>query len=212
MAARGSAGRGGASYDGVVTNEDGTSGEEPRPAAVRIGDAERESAVQALGEHMKAGRLQVDEYSERSSKAAEARTADELTGLFTDLPAPHPALSQAGAGQQVQPVRAGAEVEQQHPNGTPAQRAAGALMGVSWVAAVVVMVTTGIGWWVFLVPIALSVVFGSVWGRGWQHDLRDGRRDRWDERRDVRRDRWDVRRDDRRDRRDDRRRGHGYFH
>jgi hypothetical protein len=205
MPPRGSAGRAAGSYDGGVTNEDGTSGEDPRPTAVRIGDAERESAVQALGEHMKAGRLQVDEYSERSSKAAEARTADELTRLFTDLPAPHPTLPPAGAGQQVQPVQSGTEVAQRRPGGTPAQRAAGALIGVSWIGAVVLMVTTGFGWWMFAIPIALSVVFGSVWGRGWQRELngRDDRRDRWDDRRE--------RRDERRDRRDERR-GHGYYH
>ncbi len=197
-----------ASYDGGVTNVDGTSGEGPRPTAVRIGDAERESAVQALGEHMKAGRLQVDEYSERSSKAAEARTADELTRLFTDLPAPHPTLPQAGTGPSAQPVATGGEVAQPRAGGTPAQRAAGALIGVSWIGAVVLMVTTGFGWWMFAIPIALSVVFGSVWGKGWQRELngRDDRRDRWDDRRI----RWD-RRDMRRDRRDDRR-GRGHYH
>ncbi|WP_203960474.1 DUF1707 SHOCT-like domain-containing protein [Actinocatenispora thailandica] len=187
-----------------MTNEDGTSGEGPRPTAVRIGDAERESAVQALGEHMKAGRLQVDEYSERSGRAAEARTADELTSLFTDLPAPHPTLPDAGAGAAVRPVPAGGDLDQHRPPGTPAQRAAGALIGVSWIGAVVLMVTTGFGWWMFAIPIALSVVFGSIWGKGWQRELngRDDRRDWPHDRRDARQ----QRRDDRRNRR-----GHGYY-
>ena len=53
---------------------------------LRIGDAEREAAVAALGEHYAAGRLTKEEYDERSSQAWTARTGSELWPLFADLP------------------------------------------------------------------------------------------------------------------------------
>ncbi|MGH3859824.1 DUF1707 SHOCT-like domain-containing protein [Actinokineospora sp.] len=62
---------------------------EPQPN-MRIGDAEREDGLRALGEHMAAGRLSVDEYGDRSAKVATARTRGELLSLFTDLPDPRP--------------------------------------------------------------------------------------------------------------------------
>jgi hypothetical protein len=57
---------------------------------LRIGDMERDAAVAALGEHFAAGRLNKDEYDERSGAAWVARTAADLIPLFVDLPAPHP--------------------------------------------------------------------------------------------------------------------------
>jgi hypothetical protein len=64
---------------------------EERPG-IRIGTAERNAAMKALDEHLAAGRLQVEEYGERSAIAANAITAPELAALFDDLPAPHPEL------------------------------------------------------------------------------------------------------------------------
>ena len=63
-------------------------------AQVRIGDAEREAAVTALGEHYAAGRLTKEEFDERSEAAWTARTSGDLAPLFGDLPrlqapAPH---------------------------------------------------------------------------------------------------------------------------
>jgi hypothetical protein len=57
---------------------------------LRISDAERESAVHALGEHYAAGRITREEYDERAERAWAARTAAEVMPLFTDLPSPHP--------------------------------------------------------------------------------------------------------------------------
>ena len=58
---------------------------------VRIGDAERDSALTALGEHYAAGRLTKDELDERMDAAWTARTAADLAILFHDLPALQPA-------------------------------------------------------------------------------------------------------------------------
>ncbi|MDQ1731349.1 MAG: hypothetical protein QOK10_1508 [Pseudonocardiales bacterium] len=57
---------------------------------IRIGTAEREAAIAALGDHLEAGRLDLDEYADRSALASVARTRIELLNLFTDLPGPRP--------------------------------------------------------------------------------------------------------------------------
>ena len=59
-------------------------------SALRIGDAEREDAAQALGEHFATGRLDRAEYDDRLAAAFAARTEGDLLVLFTDLPLPHP--------------------------------------------------------------------------------------------------------------------------
>jgi Domain of unknown function (DUF1707) len=64
-----------------------------RSSRLRVGDVERDSAVSALGEHFAAGRLTHEEFDERSTAAWSARTAGELTALFTDLPRPHVATA-----------------------------------------------------------------------------------------------------------------------
>jgi hypothetical protein len=60
---------------------------EERPGGpIRIGDKEREDAVRRLGEHYEAGRLTAEEHSERVDQALQAKTADDLAALFSDLP------------------------------------------------------------------------------------------------------------------------------
>lgn len=77
-----------------------------RSRPLRIGDAERHAAVDALGEHFVAGRLDHDEHQQRCARALQARTAADLAALFADLPAPHPeVLSSPRASRP--PVSAG---------------------------------------------------------------------------------------------------------
>ncbi|MEJ2884922.1 DUF1707 SHOCT-like domain-containing protein [Actinomycetospora aeridis] len=63
-------------------------------AGLRVGDADRGAALDALGEHLAAGRLDVDEFGDRSAHAAVAVYRADLEVLFDDLPAPHPPLPQ----------------------------------------------------------------------------------------------------------------------
>lgn len=58
---------------------------------IRIGDSEREDAVKRLGEHYEAGRLSAEEHAERIDQALQAKTQDDLTALFADLPRPQAA-------------------------------------------------------------------------------------------------------------------------
>jgi TM2 domain-containing membrane protein YozV len=64
----------------------------PHPEQLRIGTAEREQALAALGEHLAAGRLDPAAYNQRMSHAAVAQNVGELRAIFADLPAPHPVL------------------------------------------------------------------------------------------------------------------------
>jgi hypothetical protein len=62
--------------------------EQPTGASlpVRASDAEREEAARSLGAHLAAGRLTLDEFSERVDRAYRAQTVGELEALSADLP------------------------------------------------------------------------------------------------------------------------------
>jgi hypothetical protein len=61
----------------------------PKPD-LRVGDAERDKASAALGEHFAAGRLTPDEHDERLTSVWNAKTYGELGAIFRDLPDPGP--------------------------------------------------------------------------------------------------------------------------
>lgn len=66
---------------------------------LRVGDAERERAAAALGDHYAAGRLEPSEYAERLDAIWTARTRRDLDVLFHDLPrlaAPQPPARRRG--------------------------------------------------------------------------------------------------------------------
>ena len=63
-------------YGLLAEGDEGTDGDVVMNGPeLRIGDAEREAAVTALGEHYAAGRLTKEEYDERAERAWAARTA-----------------------------------------------------------------------------------------------------------------------------------------
>jgi len=92
---------------------------------LRIGTTERNSAMKALDAHLEAGRLGVEEYADRSAKAANATVAPELTELFGDLPAPHPDIPGTSPLPVVPPPTARLPVVA--AGGTVAERSAGVL-------------------------------------------------------------------------------------
>ena len=59
----------------------------PGAVSERAGDADRDSVVRALRDHLVAGRLTLDEFSDRTGAALVARTKGELDALLADLPA-----------------------------------------------------------------------------------------------------------------------------
>lgn len=53
---------------------------------IRIGDREREHAIEQLGRHVGDGRLDLAEFGERSGRVTAARTRSELATVLADLP------------------------------------------------------------------------------------------------------------------------------
>jgi hypothetical protein len=140
--------------------------------ALRISDTDRESAMSALGEHLSAGRLDVDEYGERSARVTTAKTRDELTAVFTDLPHPHPRL---GTEPPAVPPPSGDTATQ--PESAPSAGVTRGIWGsavtVIVIAAVVLFLATHQWWWFLMIPLATM-----VGGRGYGHhrfDHRGGR-------------------------------------
>jgi hypothetical protein len=58
----------------------------PGDAKIRASDADRNRAAAALGEHLAAGRLTIEEFDERLDRAYAAKTLGELDELMADLP------------------------------------------------------------------------------------------------------------------------------
>ena len=55
---------------------------------IRIGDAERDATMAQLREHFVAGRLDLDELTERIDLALTAKTQGQIDGVMADLPRP----------------------------------------------------------------------------------------------------------------------------
>jgi hypothetical protein len=66
---------------------------ESEAAPVRASDAARERVARSLGAHLAAGRLSLDEFSDRVDRAYRAATLDELQALTADLPGDSKALA-----------------------------------------------------------------------------------------------------------------------
>ncbi len=136
---------------------------------IRIGDAEREEALKALGEHMSAGRLELDEYGDRSALVTTAKTRRDLLALFADLPQPHPRFEQA---QRPEPITG--EVHQRHFSGSPvSHRLLRAAVPLAGILAVVLFFAVK-NPLIFLIVPAIAILAGSVLG----DDRRDRRRRR----------------------------------
>ena len=137
------------------------------PSNFRIGDAERNSAMDALGEHLSSGRIDLDEFGARSAQVTQARTVADLNALFVDLPAPHPAV--AGLEPAVRPAAAPAPALPD--SGTPsladrsaAQRWVAGATAASGIIAVILFFALGLPWWIFLLPVLIGIISSSVWG------------------------------------------------
>ncbi|TDP93989.1 DUF1707 SHOCT-like domain-containing protein [Labedaea rhizosphaerae] len=123
-------------------------------ANIRVGSAERESALHALAEHLTADRLDVAEYEQRCAAVTAARTRADLLAVFDDLPVPHPKWDP----EELEPATA----PEQSPliDNSPARLsrpivlALGAIMIVA--AVVVAAVTTT--WWALLPALLIIIV------------------------------------------------------
>lgn len=157
-------------------------------SGLRIGDAEREQALRALGEHMSAGRLDIDEYGDRSARVSSARTRNDLVALFTDLPAPRPSFRTATPAVPDPAVPAPKSGWRMFPG-----EITGPIIGATWVSAVFIGPAVGASW-LFGVAIAVSIILGSLTRKGgcggrhpWRQHRHERRRMIRDEMRELRR-------------------------
>lgn len=119
---------------------------------MRLSDTERDEAIKALSEHVRTGRLDLDEYGTRSAKVTAAKTRGELVPLFADLPPPHPDVLTNGA----RPVPG----RPSGPSGLVARFGPG-LVPVAGLIAFVLFLTVARGMWlVFLLPVVVLLVAG----------------------------------------------------
>jgi uncharacterized protein DUF1707 len=118
---------------------------------MRLSDAERDEAINTLSEHVRTGRLDLDEYGTRSAKVTAAKTRGDLAPLFADLPEPHPSVL-VTTGVQPAPSRP-----------SPVARFGGrALVPIAGLIALLLLFTVARGmWWlVFLLPAVVLMVAG----------------------------------------------------
>lgn len=122
---------------------------EQPPFSARVGDDEREASVTALREHVAAGRLTPDEFSDRMAAALSARTEGDLNALFVDLPG-------GRLGKALVPAQA-----TWYPTTSPQPRSAQiarVASALAWPVTLMVLFATGWQWWwlifipIFLVP------------------------------------------------------------
>jgi hypothetical protein len=128
---------------------------------------------------MSTGRLDLDEYGDRSARITEAKTRGELAEVFADLPRPHPRLDDKFAVAPQAPRRTAFWADWE-----PAQRIAVAALTLTWLIAVALLLATGEFWWVLL-PIPLTGEACRRWGNDgkfdWLHTLDSDRKHTWED-------------------------------
>ena len=134
------------------------------PPHIRIGNDERAAAMQALDEHLSAGRLEPDEYGDRVAKVSVARTRDDLEELFVDLPEPRPfSGTQLAATRQAPapPPRSREPSGADRDEGALGGRAGAVLVALAPIIALALFFATR--WWVWflLVPAVAVAVYGG---------------------------------------------------
>lgn len=140
------------------------------PVPQRIGDAERDRAVEWLREHRAQGRLDDAEFEERLTVALTAKTSRDLEPLFGDLPAPRPGQELAVPVFTAPPWQAKATGPARpsppavRPNWNVALATTSALI---W-PITILLITFVLGWddfwWLVFLPIAFSSALGKDHG------------------------------------------------
>ncbi len=160
--------------DGSADHGDSGSGV-PDPVPVRIGDRERNAALEALGEHLTEGRIDLDEYGERSAMITVAKSTADISEVFADLPAPHPALPALGLAAVAVPPDSRIVVPTSDSRSV-AQKVMAAAVPVAGIVALVLFFALHISFWIFLLPAVFAVIGGAIWGSDWKQDPSELRR------------------------------------
>jgi hypothetical protein len=133
---------------------------------LRIGDAERDGAATALGEHYAAGRLTKEEFDERAARIWSARFQADLEPIFADLPSPRA------------PVRAGSRVSpslSSPDRGWPRPHPLSRLIPLLAFALIAVVIISGMPWLLFMLFWFWALGGPARWhSRRWQHQPANG--------------------------------------
>ena len=143
---------------------------------------------------MSVGRIDLDEYGDRSARVTAVKTRGELAEIFEDLPQPHPHLDDSpvkpDAGAAAEPVA--------KPDGVVtwadrplAQRLTAAVVPLAWVAGIALFLAAGHIWLWFLLPMAVTAVGRGLWGQDWENERRKRDQSYHQDRRNRRRGHWD---------------------
>ncbi|HJQ45213.1 MAG TPA: DUF1707 domain-containing protein [Amycolatopsis sp.] len=116
---------------------------------MRLSDAERDEALEVLSEHVRTGRLDVDEYGTRSARVTTAKTTSDLVPLFEDLPEPHPRV-----------LKNASRPTQRPPSPAPARRLTG-LVPIAAIVALLLFLTVVHTWLVFVLPAVVALALGA---------------------------------------------------
>jgi hypothetical protein len=123
---------------------------------LRASDDDRSAVATALGEHMAAGRLTLDEYEERLTRVYETRTLGGLATLTADLPTLTPAPPSAPAPAPSRPPLPGrAHACLPHPWGAPGHRSWRA-----WLTTALIVLSV---WTVTSIVSSEPIYFWPVW-------------------------------------------------
>ena len=121
----------------------------PDRQELRVGDQERQAVVDQLRTHLGAGRLELDEFEDRTARALAARTVADLVPLTADLPA-----TQGRATTKGPPIR---QREQQPAEGWDlAWRIHRGVTGLLVGLLVLLWLVTGLDAW----PMVLAGILG----------------------------------------------------
>lgn len=117
-----------------------------------IGTPERDSADEALEEHLVEKRFDAAEHERRRAAVQAARTRSELLSVFADLPVPHPRL----------PPMTVPPADDRADDDPPPIFFAGCLTLVLGVPVTVVLGFAYGAWWTLAVPVAVTVAMTYV--------------------------------------------------
>jgi hypothetical protein len=139
---------------------------------MRIGDEERNKAVELLSDHLADGRLTQSEFNDRLGLVIHARTAEDLEPVFLDLPGPNPGRpsdlerleeqERREASALLAETRARRQVAKANPRLIAALAVA---MGLAWIGSVIVYFSLYEDWKIFIVPVALSIALVALKGQ-----------------------------------------------
>jgi uncharacterized protein DUF1707 len=139
---------------------------------IRIGDEERNKAVELLSDHMAAGRLTQSEFNDRLGLVLSAKTNADIEPVFTDLPGPNPGRPvdlerlEEQDRREANALLAKDKAERQVAKADPRLIAALTVaVGLAWTATVIIYFSLYGDWKIFIVPIALSIALAKLKGQ-----------------------------------------------